>query len=114
VDEAEVARRMAMAKYTIKVDGYLRLDRLDMVKCEKVFEKLYANMKRAFEGMSCPEIDETEIIVLMTREIVEDLCDGVSVEGRPKCLQILYRILTRGEGVERLSELSNEDKMVIG
>jgi len=47
VDEAEVARRMAMAKYTIKVDGYLRLDRLDMVKCEKVFEKLYANMKRA-------------------------------------------------------------------
>ena len=52
--------------------------------------------------MSCPEIDETEIIVLMAREIVEDLCDSVSVEGRPKCLQILYRILMRREGVERL------------
>jgi len=112
VDEAEVTKRIAIAKYAIKVGGYLGLDVVEFEKVfEKVFEKLYANMKRVFEGTSYPEIDE--IMVLMAREIVEDLCEGVSVEGRPKCLQILHRILTRGEGVERLSELSNEDRMVI-
>jgi len=114
VDEAEAAKRIAIAKYATKVGGYLGLDRVKYEKVfEKVFEKLYANMKRAFESTSYPEIDETEIVVLMAREIVEDLCDGVSVEGRPKCLQVLYRTLTRGEGVERLSELSDEERMVM-
>jgi len=50
-------------------------------------------------------------MVLMAKEIVEDLCDGVTHKAR--CVQILYRIITRGEGIERLSELSEDDRVVI-
>jgi len=55
--------------------------------------------------------EECEIMTLMAKEIVDDICDGVKDRG--KCSQIMYRIVTRGEGVERLKELSEDDKKVI-
>jgi hypothetical protein len=43
-----MTKEIAKAKYASKVCGYLGLDKS---KCEKVFEKLYENMKAAFEAM---------------------------------------------------------------
>ena len=43
-----MAKEFAKAKYASKVCGYLGVDRS---KCERVFEKLYANMKAAFEAV---------------------------------------------------------------
>ena len=45
---AEVTKALAKAKYAAKVCGYLGVDR---GKCEKVFEKLYSNMKATFEAI---------------------------------------------------------------
>ncbi|MEM1820362.1 MAG: hypothetical protein QXU64_02090 [Thermofilaceae archaeon] len=45
--EAKVA--YAKDKYARKVCGYLGIDKS---KCEKVFEKLYENMKAAFEAVA--------------------------------------------------------------
>lgn len=42
-----MAKEIAKAKYAIKVCSYLGVDR---AKCERVFEKLYANMKAAYEA----------------------------------------------------------------
>ena len=41
-------KEIAKAKYAAKVCGHLGVDRS---KCEKVFEKLYSNMKAAFEAV---------------------------------------------------------------
>jgi len=43
-----MAKEIAKSKYATKVCGYLGVDRS---KCERVFDKLYENMKRAFEAM---------------------------------------------------------------
>ena len=43
-----MAKDVAKAKYAAKVCGYLGLD---TSKCEKVFDKLYDNMKKAFEAI---------------------------------------------------------------
>jgi hypothetical protein len=45
---AATAKDIAKAKYAAKVCGYLGLDK---AKCEKLFEKLYANMKSAIEAI---------------------------------------------------------------
>jgi hypothetical protein len=45
----EAARAIAKSKYASKVCGYLGVDRS---KCEKVFEKLFANMKAAYEAIT--------------------------------------------------------------
>jgi len=45
----EVTRALAKSKYASKVCGYLGVDRS---KCEKVFDKLFANMKSAFEAIT--------------------------------------------------------------
>ncbi len=45
---AETTVDIAKAKYAAKVCGYLGVDKK---KCEKVFEKLYSNMKAAFEAV---------------------------------------------------------------
>jgi len=56
--------------------------------------------------------DETEIMVLMARMIAEDLCN--CVEYKDVCMKILYGILTRGKGAERLyEELSDIDRIII-
>jgi hypothetical protein len=44
----EVTRALAKSKYASKVCGYLGVDKS---KCEKIFEKLFANMKAAFEAV---------------------------------------------------------------
>jgi hypothetical protein len=43
-----MTKEIAKAKYAAKVCGYLGVDKS---KCERVFEKLYANMKAAYEAM---------------------------------------------------------------
>jgi len=43
-----MAKDIAKAKYSAKVCGYLGVDKS---KCERVFEKLFSNMKAAFEAM---------------------------------------------------------------
>ena len=43
-----MAKDIAKAKYAAKVCGYLGVD---TDKCEKVFDKLYENMKKAFEAV---------------------------------------------------------------
>ncbi|MEM4977074.1 MAG: hypothetical protein QXT64_07115 [Desulfurococcaceae archaeon] len=43
-----MAKEIAKAKYATKVCNYLGIDKS---KCERVFDKLYANMKAAFEAM---------------------------------------------------------------
>lgn len=43
-----MAKDIAKAKYSAKVCGYLGVDKS---KCERVFEKLFSNMKVAFEAM---------------------------------------------------------------
>jgi hypothetical protein len=45
----EVTRALAKSKYASKVCGYLGVDRS---KCEKVFDKLYTNMKAAYEAVT--------------------------------------------------------------
>jgi len=40
-------KEIAKAKYAEKVCGYLDVDK---GKCERVFEKLYDNMKKAFQA----------------------------------------------------------------
>lgn len=40
---------LAKAKYAAKVCGYLSI--AEKSKCEKVFDKLYANMKAVFEAI---------------------------------------------------------------
>jgi hypothetical protein len=44
-----MAKEVAKKKYAAKVCGYLGVD---TTKCERVFDKLYENMKRAFEAMA--------------------------------------------------------------
>jgi hypothetical protein len=44
----DMAKDIAKAKYSAKVCGYLGVDKS---KCERVFEKLFSNMKAAFEAM---------------------------------------------------------------
>ncbi|MEM0067648.1 MAG: hypothetical protein QW632_04400 [Ignisphaera sp.] len=44
-----MSKELAKAKYAAKVCNYLGIT--DRTKCEKVFEKLYANMKAAFEAV---------------------------------------------------------------
>ncbi len=46
---AEVTKAVAKAKYAAKVCGYLGVDKS---KCEKVFDKLYTNMRAAFEAVT--------------------------------------------------------------
>lgn len=43
-----VTKDVAKKKYASKVCGYLGVD---PSKCERIFEKLYTNMKAAFEAM---------------------------------------------------------------
>lgn len=45
---AEATKSIARAKYAAKVCGYLGIDKR---KCEKVFDKLYDNMRAAFEAI---------------------------------------------------------------
>ncbi|MEM2196344.1 MAG: hypothetical protein QW290_04635 [Sulfolobales archaeon] len=45
---ATPAAALAKAKYAAKVCGYLGVDKS---KCERVFDKLYANMRAAFEAI---------------------------------------------------------------
>jgi roadblock/LC7 domain-containing protein len=45
----EVTRALAKSKYASKVCGYLGVDKS---KCEKVFDKLFANMKAAYEAVT--------------------------------------------------------------
>lgn len=45
---AVATKELAKAKYAAKVCGYLGVER---TKCERVFEKLYSNMKSAFEAV---------------------------------------------------------------
>jgi hypothetical protein len=45
---AAPTREIAKAKYAAKVCGYLGLDK---AKCERLFEKLYANMRAAIEAI---------------------------------------------------------------
>jgi len=42
-----MAKEVAKSKYAQKVCSYLGVDKS---KCEKVFDKLYANMKATFEA----------------------------------------------------------------
>lgn len=44
---AEAKRALARSKYASKVCGYLGIDKS---KCEKVFDKLFENMRAAFEA----------------------------------------------------------------
>ncbi|MEM1868576.1 MAG: hypothetical protein QXU90_00480 [Acidilobaceae archaeon] len=46
---AATAVALAKAKYAAKVCGYLSI--AEKSKCEKVFDKLYANMKAVFEAI---------------------------------------------------------------
>jgi len=46
---AEETKKLAKAKYAAKVCGYLGVDKS---KCEKMFEKLFTNMKSVFEAVS--------------------------------------------------------------
>jgi hypothetical protein len=60
--------------------------------------------------------EEDEIKILMAREIVEDICEEVDVEWKPKCMTILYRILVHGatpENIKPLIELPEECKKTI-
>jgi hypothetical protein len=43
-----MAKEVAKSKYASKVCGYLGVDKS---KCERVFDKLYTNMKATFEAM---------------------------------------------------------------
>jgi len=45
---SETAKAIAKAKYASKVCGYLGVDKK---KCEKMFEKLYSNMKSVFAAV---------------------------------------------------------------
>jgi hypothetical protein len=47
--EPEAKRAIAKSKYASKVCGYLGVDKS---KCEKVFDKLFANMKAAYEAIT--------------------------------------------------------------
>lgn len=55
-------------------------------------------------------MSEEEIEILMTKEIVGDVCSDVKDK---KCYEILHKIILRGEGLERLREFSEEDKAII-
>jgi hypothetical protein len=60
--------------------------------------------------------EEDEIKILMAREIVEDICEEVDVEWKPKCRTILYRILVHGatpENIKPLIELPEKCKGTI-
>lgn len=60
-------------------------------------------------------MSEEEIIkVFMIKEIVEDVCNPIEDHAlRGKCVTILRKILTSGEGFEELKELPEEAKDVI-
>jgi hypothetical protein len=45
---AEATRALAKAKYASKVCGYLGVDK---AACEKMFEKLFTNMKSVYEAL---------------------------------------------------------------
>jgi len=45
----EVTRAIAKSKYASKVCGYLGVDK---TKCEKMFDKLFANMKATYEAVT--------------------------------------------------------------
>jgi len=45
-ERIEAIKEVAKAKYVTKVCGFLGID---MEKCGKVFERLYENMKKAFD-----------------------------------------------------------------
>ena len=70
-EEVEVIKELARAKYAARVCGYLELD--DIEKCKKVFDKLYANMKAAFEGTPCETLEKEEIPEEYIREAREIL-----------------------------------------
>jgi hypothetical protein len=46
---AETAKELAKAKYAAKVCGYLGVDKK---ACEKLFEKLFTNMKSVYEALT--------------------------------------------------------------
>lgn len=112
-----VAKEVAKAKYFIKVCRYLGVDPKSYEEVlERVFGKLYINMKRAFNLLSEAQdrlVDEDEVRILMAREIVEDICEDIPIEHRGKCFSILHKILTRGTGFEELLKLPKEVKDII-
>lgn len=57
--------------------------------------------------------DEEEIKVLMSKEIVEDVCEAVSEANRAKCRMVLHRILVEGKGFEALAELPEDCRKTV-
>lgn len=57
--------------------------------------------------------EDEEIKVLMSKEVVEEVCEAVGDSERPKCRAILHRILVAGEGFEALGELSEDARKII-
>jgi len=57
--------------------------------------------------------DEEEIKVLMSKEIVEDVCEAVGEANRAKCRAVLHRILVEGRGFEALSELPEDCRKTV-
>jgi len=47
-----MAKELAKAKYAAKVCGYLGID---IRHCERVFDKLYENMQKAFRAVKIEE-----------------------------------------------------------
>jgi len=107
----EAEKKLATAKYVLKVCGYLGV--VDRRKCVAAFNKLYDNMKTVLEAITPPprEWSESEIVVLMAGEVAKNVCRGV--RAKALCMEVLHRALARGEGLERLSELSEEDRWKI-
>ncbi len=57
--------------------------------------------------------DEEEIKVLMSKEIVEDVCEAVGEANRAKCRAVLHKILVEGIGFEALAELPEECRKTV-
>jgi hypothetical protein len=58
-------------------------------------------------------LSEEEIKILMSKEIVEDICEVVGEANRAKCRRVLHKILTEGFSVEKLSELPEDCRSTI-
>lgn len=57
--------------------------------------------------------EEEQIVVLMAREVVEEVCSAVGEANRPRCREVLHRILVEGAGLERLAELPEDCRRAI-
>ncbi len=57
--------------------------------------------------------DEEGIKVLMSKEIVEDVCEAVGEANKAKCRAVLHKILVEGKGFEALAELPEDCRKTV-